>query len=64
MESAIKVENEAVRILNDLDKQKEKKSKYWFFLSLMRTDGTQRFAEVKLKVESGNFNVVPGWQSG
>jgi uridine phosphorylase len=34
-ESAIKVANEAVRILDDWDKQKEKRNKHWFFPSLM-----------------------------
>jgi uridine phosphorylase len=35
-ENAIKVANEAVRILDDWDKQKEKRNKHWFFPSLMR----------------------------
>jgi uridine phosphorylase len=35
-ENAIKVANEAVRILHNWDKQKEKKNKRWFFPSLMR----------------------------
>jgi uridine phosphorylase len=34
-ESAVKVANQAVRILNDWDKRKEKRNKHWFFPSLM-----------------------------
>jgi uridine phosphorylase len=34
-ENAIKVANEAVRILHSWDKQKEKRNKHWFFPSLM-----------------------------
>ena len=36
-ENAIKVANEAVRILNSWDKQKKKANKHWFFPSLTRT---------------------------
>jgi uridine phosphorylase len=39
-ENAIKVANEAVRILHSWDKQKEKRNKRWFFPSLMRIHGS------------------------
>jgi uridine phosphorylase len=39
-ENAIRVANEAVRILHDWDKQKEKRNKRWFFPSLMRIHGS------------------------
>jgi uridine phosphorylase len=39
-ENAIKVANEAVRILNDWDKQKQKENKRWFFPSLIYTRGS------------------------
>jgi len=38
-ESAIRVANEAVRILDDWDEQKEKRNKHWFFPSLTRIHG-------------------------
>jgi uridine phosphorylase len=38
-ENAIKVANETVRILNDWDKQKEKRNRHWFFPSLMHIHG-------------------------
>jgi len=38
-ENAIKVANEAVRILDSWDRQKKKANRHWFFPSLLRTQG-------------------------